>query len=143
MRVPGAKIYVVKSPRLVSQVDRNAKDISFSPYVLMFAERILASSKEGLKALSVDLRDDARSGCLAESRKVMHDTMSPGEDLRILAHNIATHTWPHLSSFEKIPSGGRVDLHYWLRHLICRASTDAVWGPKNPFQDPKFEDGFW
>ncbi|KAF2846618.1 cytochrome P450 [Plenodomus tracheiphilus IPT5] len=143
MRVPGGKIYVVKSPRLASQVDRNTKDISFSPYVMMFAERILASSKEGLKALSVNLRDDAREGCLAESRKVMHDTMSPGEDLAILAKDIATHMWPHLASLERVPNGGKVQMHEWLRHVVCLSSTDAVWGPKSPFQDPVFEQSFW
>lgn len=80
---------------------------------------------------------------MAESRKVMHDTLSPGKDLGLVADRVATHLWPHLSSLEKIPNGGRVKLHCWLKHVICRASTDAVWGPKNPFRCPEFEDGFW
>ncbi|KAF2470376.1 cytochrome P450 [Lindgomyces ingoldianus] len=143
LRVPGAKIYVVKSPRLASQVDRNPKDISFSPYAVIFAERILMSSTKGLKALRVNLYEEGCWGCLSETRKVMHDTMSPGNDLEILAKDIAKNMWPHLSSLDAIPNTGRVRLHEWLSHLICQSTSDAVWGPKNPFKDPAVEKGFW
>ena len=36
-----------------------------------------------------------------------------------------------------------LDLYSWVHHTITLASTDAVYGPANPFQDPKVEKGFW
>ncbi|KAF9699632.1 hypothetical protein EKO04_002456 [Ascochyta lentis] len=36
------------------------------------------------------------------------------------------------------------DLYSWIRHTICLASTDALYGPCNPFRvDPELEDAFW
>lgn len=101
------------------------------------------SSREGLKALRVNLYQEGCWGCLEETRKVMHDTMSPGYDLQVLSRDIAKGIWPHLVSMEAIPNAGRVELHDWLSHLICLSTSNAVWGPKNPFLDPAVEKGFW
>lgn len=31
----------------------------------------------------------------------------------------------------------------FIQHVITRASTDAIYGPANPFVDPKTEEAFW
>jgi hypothetical protein len=36
-----------------------------------------------------------------------------------------------------------MDLHMWCRHAITVASTDAVYGPQNPFKNPQTEQDFW
>lgn len=38
---------------------------------------------------------------------------------------------------------GPIDLYSQIRHVITLASTNAVYGPKNPFQDPAVEEGLW
>lgn len=42
-------------------------------------------------------------------------------------------------SFER--ESGPIDLYSQIRHVITLASTNAVYGPKNPFQDPAVEEG--
>ena len=37
----------------------------------------------------------------------------------------------------------RMELKNWVRHIITRAATDAVYGPENPFRDEVVEKGFW
>lgn len=36
-----------------------------------------------------------------------------------------------------------IDLHFWCRHAVTVASTDAVYGPLNPYKDPAVERAFW
>lgn len=31
----------------------------------------------------------------------------------------------------------------WIRKEISRATTDAVFGPQNPYRDPALLDAFW
>jgi cytochrome P450 len=40
-------------------------------------------------------------------------------------------------------NGKTFDLYAWVKHSIAIASTDAVWGPKNPIRDPANEAAFW
>lgn len=35
------------------------------------------------------------------------------------------------------------DLYTWCRHTISVASTDAVYGPLNPFKSGEIEPAFW
>lgn len=32
-----------------------------------------------------------------------------------------------------------IDLYFWCRHAIAVASTDALYGPLNPYKDPAIE----
>jgi hypothetical protein len=40
-------------------------------------------------------------------------------------------------------TGVDVDYWKWCRHIITMASTDAAYGPANPFKEKVVEDGFW
>ena len=37
----------------------------------------------------------------------------------------------------------QVRLFEWARKTIAYATTEAVYGPMNPFRDPAVQDGFW
>ena len=63
LRVPRNKIYVVTSPSLVAAVDRHSKTISFAPYVVEFAKRMLLPSAEGLEALQANLSEEDGKRC--------------------------------------------------------------------------------
>lgn len=41
------------------------------------------------------------------------------------------------------PESRPIDLYSQTRHVTTLASTNAVYGPKNPFQDPAVEEGLW
>ncbi|MCJ1348396.1 hypothetical protein MMC31_006628 [Peltigera leucophlebia] len=48
-------------------------------------------------------------------------------------------------SIDKLESQRNVsfDLHTWCRHAIVVASTDAVYGPLNPYKSEEIENAFW
>jgi len=75
----------------------------------------------------------------------MRSALTPGADLdamnRVMIQNIA-------ASLEHIrPEKGCLDtsisLMRWLRHELTMATTNAVYGPLNPYVDRNVEDGFW
>ncbi len=37
----------------------------------------------------------------------------------------------------------RINVLHWFRHAFGISSTDGIYGPGNPFKDPKVEAGFW
>lgn len=42
------------------------------------------------------------------------------------------------------PEGEVLPLYGWIKHMIAMVSTDAMYGPMNPFRlNPKIEKAFW
>ncbi|CAD0044824.1 unnamed protein product [Aureobasidium pullulans] len=107
-----SKVYLVNKSSAVAQVQRNAKVITFDPFLDSAAERMVNVSKRGLKLLT-----GKENGGGDLNRKSVDE----------------------LASF----SGKSFDLYAWAKHAITIASTDAVWGPKNPIKDPENEAAFW
>jgi cytochrome P450 len=71
----------------------------------------------------------------------MHPTLlGPGLDIanRNMVNNLVKSV-DELTSM----SGKTFDLYAWVKHSIAIASTDAVWGEKNPIRDPANEAAFW
>ena len=73
----------------------------------------------------------------------MHASLARGSDsLRSMSETM-TQSLERLFSGLNCEEGEIMDLYRWTRHAVTIASTDAVYGPSNPFRDPLVEDGFW
>ena len=133
------KFYVIKSASLVSAVQRSHKTISFDPFLTTAANRLAGIHGKGLKLLQ-----DTENGGGGVNSKVVHSMhpalLGPGLDAmnRNMIHNLQT-------SIDKLESQHEVslDLHNWCRHAIAVASTDAVYGPLNPYKSEQIEEAFW
>ena len=142
----GSKVYVVNSIELIGAIQRQPKILAFPPIEAKFAMAICASSKEANDILKVNTNgDDGDWGYSVEFYKSMHHALSPGAGLdgmnRIMIQNVA-------ASLEKLRTrdskeSTRIGLVEWLRHEITIATTNSVYGPMNPFKDPKVEAAFW
>lgn len=132
----------MNSPSLAAAVDRHAKAISFSPYVVQFAKRLLLPSKAALATLAADLQEEnGEYGCRPETLKAMHLALAPGNSLSRTTQDFLDSMTGVL---ESLPTGAEFDLFSWVRKIMTRASTDAIFGARqNPFQDPAVETGFW
>lgn len=135
-------MYIVKSPRLAAAVDRHSKTVSFGPFVVQFARRILVPSKQGLEALTGNWKkENGDLGIRAETLNVMKAALAPGESLECTTQDMLHSLSRLLDSFYITEN---VDFFPWIKKLVTRASTDAIYGAsKNPFQDPAVEAGFW
>ena len=143
--MPRNKIYVVNSPSLVAAVDRHSKTISFAPYVVEFAKRMLLPSAEGLEALRANLNEeDGEWACRPEALKAMHLALAPGEDLERTTEGFLDSVSCLLESVQTVANQENFQLFSWVKKLVTRASTDTVYGAsKNPFQHPAVEAAFW
>ncbi|KAI2780137.1 cytochrome P450 [Daldinia loculata] len=138
-------MYIVTSPSLVTACDRRAKVVSFEPYVVEFAKRILAASQPTIDLLSEDILGEKGASTLrAGTMKTMHNTLMPSESLTEITQAMLK----DMSSFldPKIGSNDHkvILLFNWIRRFVTAASTNAIYGPeKNPMKDPEVYDGFW
>lgn len=136
--MPNGRTYVVNSTKLVTAVQRNAKTISFDPILTIVAQRLA-----GIGGPSLEILRELENGGEGAHRKLVH-SMSPsltGPGLDLM--NI-----PMLANLQKYTDElatkkDAFSLWKWTRHVISVASTDAVYGPENPYTRDDYEETFW
>ncbi|KAK8075550.1 hypothetical protein PG997_010213 [Apiospora hydei] len=144
MRFPYFRIYVVNSTKLIPIVQRHVKTISFSPIEVEMSARFMAVSKKTFEIISRDPMDD--HGFVAGMSQTTHVDLSPGRRLDSLNED-SVRTLSE--SLDKIAiKGARVNMREWIDQEITMATTEAIYGPLNPFRDhavasiwPDYEDG--
>ncbi|PYI02046.1 cytochrome P450 [Aspergillus sclerotiicarbonarius CBS 121057] len=132
-----SKTYLVTSPTLLQAIQRNRKYLSFDPFVSMTLERMA-----GIRGPILELFREKESGGQGLGHDVVH-AMQPtltGRPLDRMNERMARMLLPLVNELAGLPT---VDLHDWCRRVITAASTDASYGPLNPYQDPRIEKAFW
>lgn len=67
----------------------------------------------------------------------------PGEGIKEMLQVTGKGTVTAFFQLENEAKRTRVDLWNWVQHTISIITTDSVYGPKNPYQDPQVENAFW
>ncbi|KAM7189585.1 cytochrome P450 [Rhypophila sp. PSN 637] len=141
------KLYVVTSPRLVAACDRRAKTVSFVPYVIEFARRIMAWTPAGLDLVAKDVLEENSTPILRTgTMRAIHQLLQPGPSLDKTAATIVSSVLESLLRNEQLDDSNTdgVPLFRWLRNSLSVATTNGIYGSEhNPFQDPEVLDGFW
>ncbi|PCH00164.1 Cytochrome P450 [Penicillium occitanis (nom. inval.)] len=138
LAMPYGRTYVVNSTKLVSAVQRNAKTISFDPILTTVAERLAGITGPELEALK-----EEETGGGGAHRKVVH-SMAPsliGLGLDAMNKAMLANLENFINALETQDQA--FDLWAWTRHVISIASTDAVFGPENPYAKDNYEQTFW
>lgn len=145
MRLPGAKMYIVNTPELIQVIQKSPKKLAFPPITAKFANQLCGVSKRARDILAVNVNgDDGDWGLNMESTPLMKRALQPGPGLdgmnRVMVGNVA-------GSLDGLIREGeesvQIGLHGWLRGLVTMATTEAVYGPRNPYRDLKVRDSFW
>lgn len=132
------KIYVVTSTEIVRLIQRNEKTISFDPLLDVSIRSFSGMKNKRTRNLMLD-KDSGGQGLNAE---IMH-AMTPaliGEPLDRMNSIMIKTVGEYISKLEQTPS---FDLYRWAREMITAASTEATYGPLNPYRDPEIVDAFW
>lgn len=128
---------------LVIATERESRELSFTPFVVQFARRILHPTKQALDALTENLDGhNGEIGCSRQTLKAIRVSMAPGTALDQMSQ-VMLRNLRNLIDISFEPESGPIDLYSQIRHVTTLASTYAVYGPKNPFQDPAVEEGLW
>jgi len=144
--MPGAKLYIINSLELIAAVQRHSKALAFPPIEAKMARRLSAWSDETDQIVMKNVSgDEGDWGMSVESYQAMRTALTPGANLdamnRVMIPGIAA-SLDRLQP-EKHYSSTNIGLMQWLRHELTMATTNAVYGPLNPYLDSKVEDGFW
>jgi len=149
LAIPGCKIYVVNSPELITAVQKQ-KTLAFEPLEAKLAKWLFHPSVKGGEIMHANTNaKKGERGLYTEGAETIHAALLPGRGLdemnRIAIQNIAASCDRlDLRNHGKIvASPMRIKLRQWLQHQITMATTNSVYGPMNPFKDPKVEAGFW
>ncbi len=111
---------------------------------------MVASALKGVSGCSPDAEaivtknlspTEGNAGFLKDFAKTMHASLSPGPNLKSMNRTA-------LRDIEKFvdllaEGQGQIRLVEWLRHILTIATTNAVYGPANPFANESVEQAFW
>lgn len=145
LRMPGTRMYVVNSTALIPVVQRQFMTLAFPPIEVRAVVNAMGASKtaEAILMKDVDAKDGNWNRAYPVSfSKAIHPAMSPGPSLDAM-------NWAAIQSLAQVletlaaKAPRVVDLFGWVRHEVSLATSDAVYGPMNPFRDTAIETAFW
>ncbi|KAJ8071715.1 hypothetical protein OCU04_002031 [Sclerotinia nivalis] len=112
--------------------------MSFTPYVVQFANRILIPSPEGLDALAANIKeDDGAWGCRPQTLEAMHSSLASGKDLNCATLVVLDSISNFLSLDNAIsdPNHQTIHLFSWNKKFVTRAiygsKANLSWFPKS------------
>lgn len=136
LRLPGSRMYVVNSPQLITAIQAQFRALSFTAIEADIGAKLLGCEKATIDIISRNVNKD--EGYLMSFPKYVHSALSPGPGLDAMNRRAVQVIAKSLDEWsQKGPT--KVQLWQWARHELLLASTEGVYGPKNPFRDPAME----
>ncbi|KAH8600689.1 cytochrome P450 [Bisporella sp. PMI_857] len=145
LRLPGSRIYVVNSTALITAVQRQPAILAFPPIEVRAVVNAMGASKTAEAILNKDLdpKDGNWGNAFAVTfSKAIHPALSPGANLDAMNRAAIQNVAEIVERLASRPTK-HVKLFEWAVHELSIATTDAVYGPMNPFKDPAVEAAFW
>ncbi|KAL9131944.1 MAG: hypothetical protein Q9217_000224 [Psora testacea] len=141
LAMPGGKMYIASSPETITAVQRHSKTLQFAPFAAKSHRRLFGTSKMAEIIVLNNIDHSAGPwGLWHDALGSVHKVLESGEGLdqmnRIMIRNVA-------NSIEALTTKSPTGLMKWLKHELTFATTEAVYGPENPFQDSSIEQAFW
>lgn len=131
LRLPFSRIYVVNATELIPVLQKQWRTISFAA-IAANAGSVVGISKEAIKIMHEDLTSE--HGFSVGWPRYITPVMGPGKDLDAINRKSIEVLSDEL---EAIRTQGtvRVGLWEWSRRTMVTTTTEAVWGPQNPYRD--------
>ena len=128
---------MIASPSLLSEIDKKSKTLSLWS--------IISEVQSALGGMTLQTKDRILG-------KSFHQGLSKAV-LKVMNHRDSFNALTRVSAGQFIssvdnlawncPENTQIDLWTWIRHEMTIATTEAVYGPMNPYQNPEAEEGAW
>jgi hypothetical protein len=133
------KLYMITDPTMAQAAFRH-KNLSFDPFTLEFAQRMLSVSDETMIPVRF-AGDEKTPSFLHEFVKELHGSMVE-KHLNKMNGNVLHTVAVTINEFGKTFETN--SLYYWLRTMMTLATSDALFGSHNPLKfDPSLVDALW
>ncbi|KAI1868481.1 uncharacterized protein JN550_006397 [Neoarthrinium moseri] len=145
LRLPFQRMYIVNSTELIPLLQKQWRTVSFAA-IAAEAGSVVGMSKEAVRVMHQDLTSE--HGFSVSWPRFIIPAMGPGKDLDAINRRSIEVL---ASEMETLSAQGtlKLGLSQWSRKTMVTATTEAVWGPHNPYRDPAvaeawkiFEAGF-
>ena len=136
LRLPIARLYIVNDSLLIPVIERQTKVIAFSPIQAEATANLLGMSEATNETLKKDPTSD--NGHFISFHHAVRPALAPGPGLDAMNRRSVDTLASSLDNLRQHRSS-TVSLFAWVQHEIIMATTDAEYGPFNPFRDPEFE----
>lgn len=138
----GGRLAIANTPEVLSAIDKNPTAVAFIPLAALVIKKLSGLSASGAQILcDKTTGPDKHEGYMHVLSKGVHSTLAPGPSLDAVTTTVS---YSLNESFRKLRGKTtRINLLHWFRHEFGLSSTDGIYGPANPFHDPKVEAGFW
>jgi cytochrome P450 len=142
LRLPFQRIYIVNATELIPLLQKQWRVISFAA-IAADAGNVVGMSREAVEVMKRDLTSE--HGFSASWPKYIMPAMAPGPDLDAINRRSIEVYAEEMDRLRVQATGGkgvRVGLWEWTRRIMVSSTSEAVWGPQNPFRDPVVADAW-
>ncbi|KAJ8113401.1 hypothetical protein ONZ43_g5164 [Nemania bipapillata] len=140
LRLPFVRFYVVNSSSLITSIQSQFRTLSFTAIEANIAANLIGVSKSTQAIIAHNVTSD--EGYLMSFPKYVHSALSAGPGLDAMNRRSIQVISDSLSASAK-QEAITVGLFHWVRHELLMASTEGVYGPRNPFRDPAMETAWY
>lgn len=125
-------MYIVNSTELIPLLQKQWRTVSFAA-IAADAGFTVGMSKEAVRVMHQDLTNE--HGFSVSWPRFIIPAMSPGKDLDAINRRSVEVLANEMKTL-KANGTVRLGLSRWSRQSMVTATTEAVWGPQNPYRDP-------
>jgi hypothetical protein len=131
LHLPFTRIYVINGADLVPAMQKEWRLLSFAFFTTQAGSGV-GMSKSSIEVMKTDLAKD--HGFAISWPVQIKPLMGPGETLDVINRNAVAILSADVA---KLQAGGPTTLRFWdwTRELLFTATTEAVFGPMNPYRD--------
>ncbi|KAK8101423.1 hypothetical protein PG999_011797 [Apiospora kogelbergensis] len=138
LRLPNVRAYIINDAELIPPMQRQWRTISFTPVMAGAGQATLGMSQAAADLLRKDITSD--HNVVVGMIPLVARALAPGPKLDAMTRQAAEAMSKGMDQLE--PRDGvpaTVRLFEWTWHQLLMGTTEAVYGPKNPYRDPAVE----
>ncbi|KAI0521605.1 cytochrome P450 oxidoreductase [Xylaria bambusicola] len=140
LRLPGSRLYVVNDTALIPIIQRHVRALSISPIMVRFFSHFMGVSKG---ALHIAGRDPLENhGFIHQITLETTKGLSPGPNLDDLNAKAVLNLSQSLDNLCANTRLSTVNMFEWVSKEIMLATTNSVYGPRNPFKNPDVQAAY-
>lgn len=136
------RLYIINATELIPVAQKHYRILDFAPVEAKVAVNVMGASSAGKKILVRNVNGVKDYSYAILFDKAIHPAVSPGPGLHAMnaksvrgvmriVDQLATQTPRSLMLMD------------FMRKEIAEVTTEAVYGPQNPFADPKIQQAYW
>ncbi|TWU71320.1 hypothetical protein ED733_000470 [Metarhizium rileyi] len=141
LRFPGSRVYIINAPSLIPSLQKQKHDIAFEPIPARAMANICGMSRAGMEIFNhAKINGESFFGGFL---RAAHHSLAPGKGLESISKQAIRVMAASIKRLESKNTKLKVNLWHWVRHEMLIATTEAMYGPNNPFRCPSNEDSWY